>query len=348
MNNELFDLKSTLAQEIDLTSRVRLHEPVVKFLYEDFVTSGVLDTEALILSRFPLSLHRPIIHTLSTHVTKEKSQFVYHLGESMPRPQKESISLAATTDLLWIFALIYDDLQDRDEQRAGSLTAWKKFGEQETMRSIETGYSTVLEYLQQIFGYQSSLLCKYYVEEGVSSIQEHRRISIESPIDELQKNYIKRAQFHTDFPAEVLVKDQSVKDTVIKAFQGINLAGQVLNDIKDMMPSEVSGRNNYSDLRGRLVTIPMKYLWEFCNDLERQHILSLVEKNVVFGNSQIDLINNLIKKYSLFSFLTSYLKNSYTSNLAVLQEIIKNPTSFKIFQEWISYKLSQIDRLLNR
>lgn len=347
MKPETSGFQSSSAEQIDMVSRLRLHEPAIAWFYEDFVTRGVLEKEAAIVDTFPKQLRVPIIHTLGTHVTKEKPQFVFHLGTVANYLQDQTTSLAAVTDLLWSFALIYDDIHDHDEKRGGKQTAWKEFGTDVAMKSIESGYANVLQFVAHNFSPSRAEECKEYIEIGINSLSKHKQLSVDSPLPLIEKNYIDRARFHTDFPIAALFPNSIQKDNAMQALQQINFAGQILNDVKDLLPENVSGRPNFSDIRERVVTIPIKYLWEEGTSEEKNLIAQLMSGDVPLGQSQKDAIEQVIRNHSIPCLIKDQLIQLYASSLQILQETTNDPTTLQVFQTWNGYKLKQVNQLLS-
>lgn len=72
------EIQSIISGEIE--SRIR--EPVVKLLYQRYVDYGLLETSTEILSSLPQQYSGPLLHTLRSHVTKEKPILTYAIGES--------------------------------------------------------------------------------------------------------------------------------------------------------------------------------------------------------------------------------------------------------------------------
>jgi geranylgeranyl pyrophosphate synthase len=313
-------------------------------LYNDFVETGVLNESATILQTLDTSYRAPIVHTLSTHVTKEKSQMTYHLGKQFGKSDRESRIMASSIDLLWSFSLIYDDIFDGDSSRAEISTAWKKFGETNAMSAIENEYSTLLQMLDSAFGANVVALTKKYVEEGVESLKEHTTLSFSSSIEDIIRNYNKRSKFHTDLPIDVFASENQEAQKIKLGLQQINMAGQILNDVKDLMPPEISGRQNLSDIRGGFITLPLKLLWEYFDESEKKTMEDLLGKANLSTNQE-EFIMNLLGKYPMLQDIHFIATELYLSSDRIFSSIIKDDLALKLFRGWVFYKLQQLDNM---
>ncbi|GIV44972.1 MAG: hypothetical protein KatS3mg035_2095 [Bacteroidia bacterium] len=121
----------------------RLFTPIVKDLYAEFVRNGTNQALVEILNQIPTEQHLPILHTLTTHVTKEKPVFIYGIGIGNSIDINKARFVAASTDLLWCLSLMVDDIIDRDHFRADKKTAWRIYGEQTTYKSADIAFQTL-------------------------------------------------------------------------------------------------------------------------------------------------------------------------------------------------------------
>ena len=175
-----------------LTLRIkdRIHNPVVSDLFQAYQEYRIGNQFLKILNTIPANRLEPIVHTLTTHVTKEKPVFVYSLGISNPENSPDRVALVASSiDLLWCLALMYDDVFDGDRLRAGKSTAWVKHGKKATIEAAQFGIDTIDSILSDNLGEESGRLMKDYILSGVESLERHRNLNLESPREEILQNY---------------------------------------------------------------------------------------------------------------------------------------------------------------
>lgn len=337
-----------LVPTIDLKTRERLREPVIKDLYESYVSNRILLTLGEILNRIAPDYRLPILHTLTTHVTKEKPLFIYSIGRSFGVADCDSQLLAASVDLLWTLALIFDDIEDRDIKRAGIDTAWVVYGREKSYKAANFGLQAVLESLSDHFGCETAQLCKSYVDSGVESLRAHSSLTLDSSIiRNIVANYIKRADFHTTFPVEALFSisgGSGDKDRAINALRQVNLAGQILNDIKDFLPEYRWVRPGFSDIRNGLVTVPIKFLWDSMEEEERRIFLEIFGKGKMNDWEQ-DFIQKSLEKSRTFGLLKKIVADIYHSSWVNFQQVVSQESFRNWFKMWVEYKLDQVNKL---
>jgi len=254
--------------------------------------------------------------------------------------------LAASVDLLWTLALILDDIEDQDNQRAGVDTAWVVYGKERAYETAQSGLYSVIGTLKEHLGERTAQLCQLYVNLGVESLAEHKSLTLSSSIDEIVTNYIKRADFHTAFPVEVLysISAKGDKEKAISALREVNLAGQILNDIKDFLPEYQWARLGFSDIRNGLVTVPIKSLWNLMEENERKIFLSIFGSGKI-SSSDKDFIEKSIKKTNILASLKTYIVDLYNSSLRNFQQVVSQESLQHCFKMWVNYKLKQVNQI---
>lgn len=325
----------------------RLRHPLIRNLYEAYYSKAILFNLVGILQRIPEDQQGPILHTLSTHVTKEKPLFIYAVGESFGVPKNRFQTMAAAVDLLWTLALMVDDIEDKDQQRAGMDSAWIIYGAEKAYQSAEAGFQAVIETLVEVFDPGAARLCKSYVEKGVASLGEHRALTLEATDEELIANYIKRADFHTTAPVEILWRfsdKKGNKETAIAAMREVNLAGQILNDIKDFLPEYSWLREGFSDVRSGLVTLPINRLWSLLNQEKRRGFSSIFGKREL-ETEEIDFLRACIEETGVMGLLKGEIAGLYTSSLGNYNQVIGPEEARGWFQTWLDYKLEQLSQV---
>jgi len=301
---------------------------------------------AEILQAVPSDYRAPVVHTLGSHITKEKPLFVYSLGKSTDMPERDVRLLAASIDMLWSLALIFDDIVDEDTQRAGEDAAWVVFGKEKAYKSAQAGLSAVFSKLQGRFGNQVVNRCRFYISSGIGSVAAHRRLTLDSSADSIINNYIQRANFHALFPVDAICSktgEEKEREDAVKALREVNLAGQILNDFKDLTSQYCWIRAGFSDIRGGLVTVPIRYVWEKLNEEEKAKFQR------VFGNNNFDessrkFLEDCFSPDGRWEPLRVYIRELYFSSWWHFRQAVPKESLQSYFGVWVSYKLAQVDQ----
>lgn len=328
--------------------KTRIRVPALSSLYQKFIADGIEQTSWEIIDSFPESVRRPLLYTLTIHVTKEKPVFIYAIGKHSD--QTKSQFVAASTDLLWALSLIMDDVVDNDIQRADKDTAWVIFGKQ----PVEDAMKIILERLIQTQARRISprvaAFLQECVDDGMRSLFAPQIHSLDSTEEDILKNIDQRARFHCEYPMMAIFEGSERSEQQLRlgaeALFASNRAGQILNDVKDLVPSNLYGRSLFSDIIGGTNTIPLRMMLETIKGADKR----LLEE--VFGKRELDPrtlsdLENLVLAYlprrQIYRKVSGIYKHS-----ADIMRLVTDDDDFHIFWQWIEYKLSQADRLLGQ
>lgn len=325
----------------------RLRDSTVTYLYNEYRDRGIDEHTLEILASIPSELRGPVLHTFRAHVTKEKALFAYALAMTFLESEYQAQSLAASVDLLWLLSLIYDDILDVDERRSGLASAWAAFGQDITKAAARAGFESILVKLVRDFGTAVSDLCKDLVSDSLRSIADHKALRLQATRAEILENYALRSSFHDRFTVLVVFGPDSENPKMKLALEGIravNLAGQVLNDLKDFGSESWFGRDSFSDVRSGLVTLPVEILWEYLSNKERERFLT------VFGRGQISendvrFISRSIQKYKVCEKVAQEALSWYEVFIDRMVRVI-TPLYLSYFKLWYEYKINQAQVLL--
>ncbi|KKS94823.1 MAG: hypothetical protein UW68_C0017G0007 [Candidatus Collierbacteria bacterium GW2011_GWB1_44_6] len=333
-----------LVNTIREKTEFRLHDDVVKKLFDAYCNYGILDSVSQILSEVPQRVLEPIIHTLGSHVTKEKPVFTYSVLQSVGQDKKTSVQVGAIVDLLWTLSLMYDDMFDQDLKRSGLPAAWVEFGSDFAYQSAQAGFEAVKKMVSRYFCDDASQVIDKLVVMGIGSLKAHRDLKPGASKSELLDNYRLRALFHTALPFVLIDQVPDDKNVSFLAIENVNLAGQIMNDLKDVSPKYIWLREGFSDIRSGVMSIPLAILIERLNTEDKTRTLGL------FGNGEMSEID---KRFVIDSFVTSgtladsinMTKEIYNASLDQFHSVLK--PEFRIFiDEWILSKKQQLDNLV--
>lgn len=340
---------ATFAENLYLEIKKRITTPVIQKLYDEFVQNGTYQALIEILNFLPPFCLPPIFHTLTTHVTKEKPVFVYGIvKEFSGEIEKRKRFIAASTDFIWCLSLMIDDIVDKDTQRAGRETAWVIFGREKTYQAAQIAYQILQNLTETRISSQAKNLLVECVEEGLSSLSDPQIRSLPTATEEaLIENITRRARFHCEYPLRVLSPTLTVDERLALAIEGlhfVNLGGQILNDLKDLVISDLYGRPPLSDIKGGIVTIPLLRVYR--NSTEEEKALleyclgqpTLVDQNI---GPIIDIVALRLPKEDTYALVGKY----YQRFLDLMGQVI-SPDYFPFCSAWVDYKLDQAHRLL--
>jgi len=332
--------------ELDHEVKGRLWDPVIKRLYEDYSQLGITHDLYRFIDNIPEPSQSPIIHTLSSHVTKEKPLFIYSLGRSLGVSHEDSSAISASIDLLWSLSLMYDDIFDRDKKRAGKEAAWIRYGEDSVMKAANYGVKVISDEYDSRFGQKVTNLLEQSLEISVNSLKKNALMTLDTSESEIKSNYLERSHFHADLPIEIIGQLSSSEDyqNALDAIVAVNLAGQIMNDYKDMSPNFTWLRESFSDIRAGMVTIPISIMYKRSSHEQRLFL----EK--IFGKGSL----TELEMKDIFKIMedTSLAEETFQKVDAIYQESVEAfhsvlDENYLVWPEiWIEYKYKQIRNLI--
>ncbi len=327
----------------------RIREPVVGSLYAEFINNGTAEILKGILYNVPPEHRLPILYTLVTHVTKEKPVFVYGIGRSVDCiDEGRAKFVAASTDLLWCLSLMVDDIIDEDHFRAGRKTAWTTYGKWETYTSAGVAFGILQDLTAQTLSPEARQLFIETVQDGLESLKDPLIKDVDSNIEAILKNIDRRARFHVEYPVRALFADTGDEELIqaaTNALSCVNRAGQILNDVKDLVPSQIYGRNLFSDIRGGTVTVPFIMLQNASTPNEKQGLRECFNCPHL-TLEQIDWLQRLVRRRLPGQQIYELVLRNYEIFLETMRGIVA-PKYFALCQEWVNYKMDQASKLLS-
>lgn len=323
-----------------IATEAKVYNPTVKSLFESFCEYGILTNEAGIIDSIPTEFQKPIIHTLKSHITKEKPVMVYSILRSSGVDVSKCTTISASVDLLWALSIMYDDMFDQDEKRSGEPSAWVKYGSDTTFKSANLGLEAVKSSLVDSCGVESHSKTDEFVNRSLVSLKVHKAIKIDAPIDEILNNYRQRSLFHTALPFSLAGFKDFGTDQGFLALENVNLAGQILNDLKDFSPKYFWVRESCSDIRSGLVTVPSRLLFDNLNQQDKNIFLDLFGSNRLANSDKENIFKILIGSGAYESVIT-LARNLYNISLNQFKQSVE-PQFLKHAQDWINFKLEQL------
>lgn len=339
MDDENFnhDQHSEVNEEI----KDRIKFEVVGDVYDEWLKRGLDGPFWDVLDGMDVD-KSPVIHSWITHVHKEKGLFLDLIGDSRGVTEEIRKPLAMSADLLWTLSLIVDDIEDADVIRGGMETAWKKYGKQDAMDSATDCLQTLLKYLavktnDRKVAYNGS----QYVQMGLDSLEEHKKMTLNTPIGEIIKNYERRCDFHATYQLMEMGRLSGKESEMQRAAVGlrqINQAGQLINDLKDFIGKDLYLRG-FSDIARGVVTVPIEYMIDGLGSVDKSRFGSIFGKPL--DAEGISFLTDAIESSGVVERTLNRVEDYYNEGLTCVKKIV-TPDNYSWFDRWCSYKVSSL------
>lgn len=332
------------------TVKARIRVPTLARLYQKFEDSGLEQTSWEMISDIPESERRPLLYTLTSHVTKEKPVFIYAIGRHSPQYKERAQFVAASTDLLWSLSLMMDDIVDNDTQRADKDTAWSVYGKKQVENDIKFILKSLVQPQAQRISPHVAVFLQECVNDGMRSLFAPQIHSLDSTEEDILQNIDQRARFHCEYPMRAIFDGAEGSERQLalgtEALFASNRAGQILNDVKDLVPSSLYGRPLFSDITGGTITVPLRMMADGVRGVDKRLLEGAFGKKELDTKTLFDLKNLVLA--SLPRTRIHQKVSGIYERFTDIMRLVTDTDDFSICQEWAQYKLSQADRLLSR
>lgn len=327
--------------------KARIQTPAIADIYQKFEEYGLEKVSWGIVGNIPQDERRPLLYTLATHVTKEKPIFIYAIGKHL-NPAKSHF-VAASVDLLWALSLMMDDVVDNDVQRADKDTAWIVYGREHIESSLRVILNTLVQAQAKEISPRAATFLQECVDDGMKSLFAPQIHSLDSTEEDILRNVDQRARFHCEYPMRAIFECGSKRSEQqsrlgADALFACNRAGQILNDVKDLTPSNLYGRSLFRDIAGGTITIPLKMMISTIKGEDEKFL------KAVFGKGNLDprtlsdledLILTNLPRHRIHQKVSSVYERFID-----IMRLVTDSDDFDICEQWVQYKLSQADKLL--
>ena len=297
---------------------------IVEQIYWDYENSGVRDTSFEIIQRVDAFYRDPLLYSHQLGKLKSKPMMPFYIGTDQGITSSVLVPICSSTDVLWTLSTIVDDIEDRDEMRKQHPSTWVLFGKQYTYQAAEKGFEQVKMFLANYFGDEWADLCNAWVLKGLASMQKQKTFQLNTDLASLMQNYIDRDAFFSTFPLELILKAsiKNERNTAISGLQAFELAGQIGNDLQDFYTSG-GGENRFSDIRNKLVTVPIRMLWETIDPRDREFFLAIFG-NDKLKNEQSDRLRSIFESHNIINSVLEYIGAEYERAKTLLSGIMSD------------------------
>lgn len=336
-------------ENLPVLTKERIYVPAIDYLYKEYEDRKILAPLQSSLRLFPPEMQPVVVQILVTHVTKEKPVFIHALGKSFVKDSSLVCEVAACVDLLWALSMMIDDIVDNDQQRAGKPTSWVVFGRELTEQTVRQGLEIVGGIMEAKKNGVGANLLKEHIERGLASLKAPELSALNSTSRELLDNIDRRASFHCELPMQFMkwFSDTEGKNCLglgMEALYASNRAGQVLNDLKDLVPSDLYGRQLFSDIKSGIVTVPISIMLQRLSVPEMDNFSSMFGRNDL-SETEISYLKHLIVKRLDMGAVLEIVVSTYVLVMDRAKAIVM-PQDLMVFDTWIHYKLAQAHQLV--
>lgn len=261
-----FPVPELSLDNLDILTQKQIFNPTIGKFYAEFLRNEINKALEEILNQIPTEHHPPILHTLTTHVTKEKPVFIYGIGVGNSVDPSVIRFVATSTDLLWCLSLMVDDIIDENDLRANKITAWKIYGQKETYSSADVTLRTFQDLTIEKLSPQTNQLLIETVDDGLKSLKDPAIKNMDSNIEDILDNIDRRARFHCEYPIRALLTDNRQEEMISIATDALfcvnsNAKSHPRRVIGILIFSIVSYRPKKPG--SRLQSIYQQFLWNF-------------------------------------------------------------------------------------
>lgn len=296
-----------------------------------------------LIDQLPEQSRDPFILTAQTHVTKSTPLKVFALARGLGVPIEKARNLAGTVDALFLLSLMIDDIKDADTTRNGEKTAWSQFGTQRTVKSIHDISETTLGLVERDFGIASRKICQTDCEIGLRSLQDQRRITLDSPIGTIIHDWDRRLFFVSHFPifaCEHLMGSSNAKSKYMSAYKALQLTmrvGQLCNDLNDFT------ENRFSDWKNGCITLPVKMLFQRADPALTAKLQTSFGQEEVNGTEKLRVLGAL-KQHKIGRDLMGLVFSMYEKSFKCFSSVAQ-PEFITLFEEWMNYKRRGLQKI---
>lgn len=257
------------------------------------------------------------------------------LGELYNIPEKEQAYNAFLVEVIHEATLLHDDVIDNAKIRRGKASSANKFG---AAISVLTGDLILSAVINDCVEKENYALLNL-ISNSLTSLCEGEIIQNTTSINELTiEKYEKIAKLKTSTliisgAISSLVNQDIPKDDLdkIKAFASdYGIAYQMIDDLKDLLPSSITGKDQYNDIDDLSPALPL-LVYKNLNGNLKATKKEIIEK--IISNENLEecykIIDNQIEKSLRHLETINTLKDNYKLILLIREPFIKLKSQLK-------------------
>lgn len=330
-----------------LPDMAKITHPTIEEFALEYAESGTPDYVADILKVLPNKLRQPIQYTFAKHVTKERPLEVLHAAEELDANPEKALGVAACIDVLWNVGIIIDDVYDKDETNARlEPSAWSRFGKSTALAASTAAVGATVAYAARNYGPKQAYALSRDLHQGVASLTQSRKLSLDSPLEDYFHNYDMRSAFYAKFPIGALQKYTEASPDQISGAQlslaKMNRAGQMINDLQDFDESASRSRvDSFSDIRNGVSSIPIRHIWHSLDNKDQERFASLHGKEDL-TDADMAFIRDLVGGTELGSAMLAKIESEYSSARdEYIDALSPSTATLEWLDQWLKYKQDQ-------
>ncbi len=301
----------------------------------------------------------PII-SYASYIAQNGKRFrpflVFSASDLSDKEAQKHFLLFAAIELLHVFALIHDDIMDEADTRHGVICAHKKFA---TDYGDSTGEAVAILLGDLVFAWAYECLFEYTslfpqtqdrvtkeFTKLVSEVTHGQILDVLSPVQKplseeaiLEKMILKTARYSFVQPLHLgfILCGDIENDHIFAEKFGLacGIGFQLQDDLLDTLPSEKTGKSQFSDVQNRNQTLLSQYV--FGSKPEYAHEFDLFWGKTL-GTAQIDSLSDLLQKCGAIDHIETLVKKYFNEARALVvhsrqRDVIKWNTVIDLIEQ---------------
>ena len=253
-----------------------------------------------------------VVKLIDTYIKELNDEAIYNLYKTLPigkqlrsklilniaKNSKDVLNLAAIIEMIHLASLLHDDVIDDADTRRGKASFNAEFGNKNAIMVGDVLYSYGFFKLTNL---PTSISKCVSNSVSLLSIGEFNDILLSSQMNICKEKYLKMIYQKTASLIEASAKAAAILEGLNEddfALYGKNLgiAFQIVDDILDIVSDDKTlGKPAFNDLKEGKMTLPYIYVYEKCDEKEKEHFRTLYKKEL--SQEEKSWIKETMNKY---------------------------------------------------
>ncbi|MBN2502539.1 MAG: polyprenyl synthetase family protein [Anaerolineales bacterium] len=245
-----------------------------------------------------------------------------------------AIPLAVAIELTHNFTLILDDMEDRDLERRGRPTLWKKLGEGLAVNAGSLLYSLAFQSMNNLDIDRSKMahMLSLFSQASISLAEgQHLDLMYENTAEITQDMYFevigKKTATLLSYPTLMAATLATEDEAIIEAFNqfgwNLGVAYQIRDDYLNIWgDAEVLGLKMYSDIRKKKKCLPVIYALETLSAEGRKQLQAIYSRNEgELDAAEVEQVLGLLEKSDAKANSVATFKQYHGQALQALSQV---------------------------
>ncbi len=303
----------------------------------------------------PPTLYEASLHLLRAGGKRLRPITTAAVAQMLEQPVEKALPFAAAVELVHNFALIHDDMIDRDEYRRGVPTVHKVWGEQLAIVAGDLLFAKAFEVLSDALDKgvnpeNIALAARHLSRAAVllaegqaldNLFTERDDVTVEEYLDMAYRKTGSLFEAAAVLGGLVATTDTVTLSRLAEYGRSIGIAFQIRDDVLGVVGEEnVIGKPLYSDIREGRRTILVIYALENLEDAEREELLRILGDRDA-GREELERAASLIRESGALDYAERLARDYVDKALKSLQSFPEN-NGRKILEELASFVVERI------